>query len=54
MASDIETAKKDREGGLNGPISSRRQARIAAEMAKRGVEEMERDAEGAWSVSQTN
>ena len=50
MANDIEAAKNEQEKELGGPIVSRRQARIAAEIAKRQVEEMERDAEGAWSV----
>ena len=54
MANDMETAKEERQKELNGPISSRRQARIAAEMAKRNVEEMERDAEGTWGAKQTN
>ena len=54
MANDMETARGDQEKELGGPITSRRQARIAAEIAKRRVEEMERDAEGSWSVRSTN
>ena len=50
MASDIETARGERQKELGGPIANRRQARVAAEIAKRQVEEMERDAEGIWSV----
>lgn len=50
IANDIEAAKSEQQKELGGPISSRRQARIAAEIAKRQVEEMERDAEGTWSV----
>jgi len=54
MANDIEKTKREQEKELSGPITSRRQARIAAEIAKRQVEEMERDAEGSWSVRSTN
>ena len=50
MANDIEAARDEQTKELGGPISNRRQARIAAEIAKRNVEEMERDAEGIWSA----
>ena len=50
----MEAAKSEKEKELSGPISNRRQARIAAELAKRNVEEMERDAEGSWSIRSTN
>ena len=50
MANDIEKMKSEQEKELGGPITSRRQARIAAELAKRQVEEMERDAQGTWSI----
>ena len=51
MANDIEKAKGDQEKELSGPITSRRQARVAAEIAKRQIEEMERNAEGTWQVN---
>lgn len=51
MANDMEATKREQEKGLNGPIASRRQARVAAEIAKRQVEEMERNAEGVWQVN---
>ena len=50
MANDMEAARSEQQKELGGPISSRRQARVAAEIAKRQVEEMERDEAGTWSV----
>mgnify|MGYP001564063967 CR=1 FL=1 len=50
MANDIEAARGEHQKDLSGPISTRRQARMAAEIAKRQVEEMERDAQGTWSI----
>ena len=50
MANDMETAKQEREKELNGPITSRRQAKVVAEIAKRQVEEMERGADGTWGM----
>jgi len=50
MANDMEAARGEQQKELGGPISNRRQARVAAEIAKRQVEEMERDAQGTWSI----
>lgn len=50
MAHDMETAREESIKEVRGPVTNRRQARVAAEIAKRQVEEMERDAEGMWSV----